>query len=101
MKSKSRLMTTEYEEMRDNAENRLWYPERLDGYEAPTEENIKIPSLKSKWKHHNGIKYKVIAIANEESNEKYPITVVYKGKNGKIWSRPLTDWYRSFTEIKK
>ena len=92
-------MTIEYEEMRDNAENRLWYPERLNDYEPPTKEVIETPLLKSKWKHYNGVKYKVIAIANEESNEKYPITVVYKGKNGKIWSRPLTDWYRSFKQI--
>ena len=62
-------------------------------------QNTKIPAIKSKWRHTNGIKYKVIAIANEENTEKYPITVVYKGKNGKIWSRLLTDWHRSFTEL--
>lgn len=100
MKSKSRLMNAEYEEMRDNAENKLWYPERLDGYLPPTEEVIKIPKIKSKWRHTNGIKYKVILITNETDTEKYPLTVIYKGKNGKIWSRPLSDWYRSFTEIK-
>lgn len=59
-----------------------------------------IPKLKSKWRHKNGIKYKVIAIANELDTENYPLTVIYKGKNGKIWSRPLNDWYRSFTKIK-
>lgn len=45
---------------------------------------MKIPKIKSKWQHTNGIKYKVIAIANETNTEKYPITVVYKGKNEKI-----------------
>ena len=100
MANKSRLMTIKYEQMRDNAENDLWYPERLKGYSPPIKEEIKLPLLKSKWKHYNGIKYKVIAITNEENIEKYPITIVYKGKNGKMWSRPLTDWYRSFTEIK-
>ena len=53
----------------------------------------------SKWKHYNGIEYKVIAIANEENTEKYPTQVIYKGENGKVWSRLLSDWHRSFTEI--
>jgi len=70
-----------------------------DGSEIK-KEIMKIPTIKSKWRHTNGIKYKIIAIANETNTEKYPITVVYKGKNGKIWSRFLSDWYRSFTEIK-
>ena len=64
-------------------------------------ETMKIPKIKSKWIHTNGVKYKVVAIANETNTEKYPLTIIYKGKNGKIWSRPLNDWYRSFTEIIK
>jgi hypothetical protein len=71
-----------------------------DGSEIKSK-NMKIPKLKSKWRHANGIKYKVIAITNETDTEKYPLTIVYKGKNGKVWSRPLSDWYRSFTEIIK
>lgn len=82
-----------------NDEDRMWYPERLEGYEPPIKEEVKIPEIKSKWRHYNGIKYKVIAIANEENTEKYPTTVIYKGENGKVWSRSLTDWHRSFTEI--
>jgi hypothetical protein len=66
----------------------------------PIKKRFKTPEIKSKWRHTNGIKYKVILITNEADTEKYPLTVVYKGKNGKIWSRPLSDWYRSFTEIK-
>lgn len=63
--------------------------------------NMRIPKIKSKWRHTNGLKYKVICITNLESkNPKYERQVVYKGKNGNIWSRPLSDWYRSFTEIK-
>jgi hypothetical protein len=89
----------EYLAFPDARENALWYPERLEGYVPPIKEKIKIPAIKSKWKHYNGLKYKVIAIANEENTEKYPTTVVYKGKNGKIWSRLLTDWHRSFTEL--
>lgn len=84
----------------DAREDALWYPERLEEYIPPTKEEIKTPEIKSKWIHTNGIKYKVILITNETDTEKYPLTVVYKGKNGKVWSRPLNDWYRSFTEIK-
>lgn len=54
----------------------------------------------SKWVHTNGNKYEVILLTNGSSvNEKYPSTVVYKGENGKIWSRYLSDWGRSFTKI--
>lgn len=51
------------------------------------------------WKHHNGNKYKVLYIANELDSEKYPKTVVYIGTNGKIWTRPLSDWERSFKKL--
>lgn len=56
----------------------------------------------SVWKHNNGNIYTVIEITNLDSKDliKYPITVVYKGENGKIWTRPLTDWHRSFTKVK-
>lgn len=59
-----------------------------------------MPDVGSKWTHTNGNLYEVIAIANKDTEypDKYPITVVYKGENGKIWSRPLSDWSRSMTE---
>lgn len=55
----------------------------------------------SVWKHNNGNIYTVIEITNLDSKDliKYPITVVYKGENGKIWSRPLIRWHGSFTKI--
>jgi len=53
-------------------------------------QSAQIPKPKSKWQHHNGCKYEVIAVANLDSErEEYPITVVYKGVNGEIWSKPL------------
>lgn len=65
------------------------------------EPELKFVPVNSVWKHSSGIKYKVILIANEFSeNEKYPITIVYQGlANEKIWSRPLNDWYRSMSFI--
>jgi hypothetical protein len=56
-----------------------------------------LPAQNSEWKHTNGNHYTVICIANESTtdSEKYPVTVVYRGDNEKIWSRPLHDWHRS------
>ena len=54
------------------------------------------------WKHTNGQIYKVVEIANAETQQpdKYPVTVVYANtNNGTVWSRPLSDWHRSFTLI--
>lgn len=52
------------------------------------------------WLHHTGRKYTVILIANGSSErDKFPPTVVYEGPNGKTWSRPVSDWHRSFTKL--
>ena len=53
----------------------------------------------SEWRHTNGNLYHVLCIANEhtERPDQYPVTVVYQGDNGRIWSRPLSDWHRSMT----
>lgn len=61
----------------------------------------KLPTIGSKWRHHNGNEYTVMLIANfySERPEKYPVTVVYRGQNDKIWSRPLSLWYASMTPV--
>lgn len=59
-----------------------------------------VPTISSLWQHYNGVVYRVVLIANSDSGncDKYPVTVVYQGVlNHKIWSRPLSDWYRSMT----
>lgn len=55
----------------------------------------------SRWRHSNGNTYAVILIANDhsENQDRYPTTVVYRGYNGKTWSRPLSDWHRSMTKM--
>lgn len=54
------------------------------------------------FKHKNGNIYTVLLLTNTDSTPErlkdHPIDVVYMGQNGKIWSRPLNDWDRSFTE---
>ena len=61
--------------------------------------DIQLEDLKlgSKWIHNNGNEYEIIAIANTYSQkEEYPITIIYKGDNGRVWSRQMIDWSRSF-----
>lgn len=52
------------------------------------------------YRHANGNIYTVTALTNEDSNnDKYSTQVIHIGQNGKLWSRPLSDWDRSFTLI--
>jgi len=54
------------------------------------------------FKHRNGNVYTVLMFTNTDSTPErlndHPIDVVYIGQNGKMWSRQLNDWDRSFTE---
>ncbi|MBU9200099.1 DUF1653 domain-containing protein [Burkholderia multivorans] len=61
-----------------------------------------LPRPTSEWRHQNGNRYTVLCIANEftERPDKYPPTVVYQGLNGRIWSRPVSDWARSMTLVR-
>lgn len=70
------------------------------------------------WRHLNGNEYVVLFITNTAvTRDSHPPDVVYATKSyegdkvkaiasdipsynpEKIWSRPLTDWHRSFTRI--
>jgi len=50
------------------------------------------------YKHTNGNIYTILFLTNINFTKDHPIDVVYIGQNGKIWSRRLTDWHRSFTK---
>ena len=67
------------------------------------ENNLPEVTAGSDWIHSNGNHYHVVMLANEHSAdmERYPVTVVYKGTNGKVWCRPLSDWHRSMTKDTK
>lgn len=59
----------------------------------------KVPASGTVWEHTNGNLYVVYDVTNAESDrpEKFPITISYHGlTNLKRWSRPLSQWYRSF-----
>jgi hypothetical protein len=55
------------------------------------------------YRHKNGNVYKVLFLTNTDSTPErlidHPIDVVYMGQNGKLWSRKLSDWNKSFTPI--
>lgn len=55
------------------------------------------PAVGSRWRHRNGASYVVLHIANEPSDDRYPLTVVYQGPNGRVWTRRADDWLRSMT----
>src|SRR5690554_2171786 len=60
-----------------------------------------------KYKHRNANIYTVLYLTNTfggkggpmERLKDHPIDVVYQGDNGYVWSRRLSDWNRSFTEV--
>lgn len=58
------------------------------------------PSQNQVWAHKNGNRYHPIMLANmatSDPNGQFKPTVVYESMlDGKIWSRPLADWHRSF-----
>jgi hypothetical protein len=60
---------------------------------------IEIPRPGSVWKHTSGAHYVVLLIANKHSEQpdRYPVTVVYRSIDQRVWSRPLSDWFRSMT----
>lgn len=49
----------------------------------------------------SGDKYELLAIANidrePENADRYPLTIMYRGKDGRIWSRDLSAFCRAFT----
>lgn len=58
--------------------------------------------LGGKYRHNNGYTYVVLFFTNvDSSKEEYPPSVVYVGENGKFWSRPIADWFRSMTLLTK
>lgn len=63
------------------------------------EDSSNAPAPGSRWVHKNGNEYEVLMLANERTldPDRYPVNVVYRGNNGRIWCRPLAQWHRSMT----
>ncbi|MBI1207430.1 MAG: hypothetical protein GC191_09085 [Azospirillum sp.] len=58
-----------------------------------------VPSTGQNWRHSSGRIYTVLMLTNTDgTNDRYPISVVYQQVESRpVWSRPLSDWHRSFT----
>lgn len=60
-----------------------------------------LPRINTEWQHTNGARYTVRSYTNQcSTNPKYPLTIVYEGNGGRMWSRPADDWHRSMTAVK-
>lgn len=56
------------------------------------------PEPDTVWRHTNGNLYVVVCITNRPDEPRYPKTVVYRNQmTSTLWSRPISDWHRSFT----
>lgn len=63
---------------------------------------IEIPEENSLWRHKSGLSYRVIVVSNLKADrqDEYPITITYRRcMDNTVWSRPLSKWYGSFTQI--
>lgn len=61
-----------------------------------------VPDVGSKWGHSNGDTYTVTGYADmfSHSHAKRPPRVIYRSeKTGRVWSRPLSDWYENHTAL--
>lgn len=56
------------------------------------------------YKHTNGNIYTVLLLTNTEAlpeqKDSHPVDVIYMGQNGKLWSKRLSEWDKSFNLIK-
>lgn len=71
--------------------------------ERPRRRMPPLPAIGSEWSHRNGNRYKVLLITNLHSEDlrKYPVTVCYRGPNGRTWSRRLNRWHGSMTLVSR
>lgn len=60
---------------------------------------VELPKPGQLWEHHNGKEYRVMHVANQYSQDlvKYPITIVYRGFNGRVWAKSLGNWFTAMT----
>lgn len=64
-----------------------------------------IPKLETKWKHYNGAEYEVYDVTNADADPgrelDHPVSISYKGANGKRWSKPLDEFLKKMTPLDK
>jgi len=52
-------------------------------------------------RHHSGRVYSVLHVANVHGTDaaRFPVTIVYRGANGFVWSRPASEFEGKFTVL--
>lgn len=59
-----------------------------------------MPEAGATWKHRNGLEYEVLMISNQYSDKpEYRATVVYRGPNGKVWSKEFGNFIEKMTFV--
>lgn len=61
-----------------------------------------LPQIGSIWEHKNGNLYRVLLVTNTEStNKKYPVTIVYRGANGNLWTKSLDKFLEKMVQVQE
>lgn len=62
--------------------------------------NNNYPQFGSAWQHHTGRVYTVLGVANTENlNPKYPVTVIFVGRTGNLWAKPLDNFLEKMHKV--
>lgn len=53
------------------------------------------------FRHHSGVEYELLCVTNTtaKDNTKWPVTAVYRNKDGELFSRPASEFFDKFKEV--
>lgn len=61
-----------------------------------------LPKVWELYRHHNGSLYRVEMITNVDSDRpEYPVTVCYRGEDGLVWSKTLSEFLAKMTRAEE
>lgn len=60
--------------------------------------------VNTKWRHHSGATYTLLLVSNSGADktdalDDFPLTAVYCGEDGRVWSRPWSVFVQKFIPI--
>ncbi|MCG7598818.1 hypothetical protein MHM84_03405 [Halomonas sp. McH1-25] len=59
-----------------------------------------LPKVWESYRHKNGALYRVESVSNMDSGRpEYPVTVTYRGEDGRLWSKTLGEFLRKMTRV--
>jgi len=92
-----------YDDGEDFRVNGWWSLSKESSNSGDSVDDLSHRLVGKQFKHKNGNVYTVIYLTNLGRSRResidHPIDVVYIGQNGKVWSMPLNDWWRSFNQV--